>query len=522
MKKLIIIVIVILLCLGITGCNHEITPSPSLTPFTIEAGRAAFVQHNNFVMPTAVSTPIDLGKNAIETFNIEKGLIVLSKNRTLPTIFTKSYAVANTNGEYVINYSENSENDIVYLCISNNIIITYNQNYVYTVYNLQGTAILSNITCVSVDAIGEEYIKVSYDSGNAQVYDLSGNGIFFSPLTYPSSSSNFYSCAGTYLMTNNSQGIINIYNNDGSLVKSYRDSGNTSYRAYYLSENNFYVIEDIVVTSSENYEILINSEDGDIFKIQKQYIYSAVEETETELASNYFVYSFANGYSNSIMNMEVNKGFSYMSVYNIDANRTININEPYIAYIIDDKANQVIRIEEDVYPFIYYKDEIGAEKNGLNIRLISLNGNILIENEEAVNTVLGVNEGIMIVGKTIESELRYAAYDSSGTRIIDYDYNALSVFAGGYAIGSIGEEYYRVETNGTRTIINMDIIAFNSLYGIYLVEEDGLKKLYNTRGDCLIDLEINAVEILIYTDYNNNTYIATVNFSNDLKVYKLL
>jgi hypothetical protein len=183
--------------------------------------------------------------------------------------------------------------------------------------------------------------------------------------------------------------------------------------------------------------------------------------------------------------------------------------------------NLCIKLADGAFPFFFMREGAGLENNGLKLRLIGLDGNFLFAEEEA-NTVQGYNDDVAVAGKTSSGSLKYGAVGKDGTAVLSYEYDALSLFFGGYAVGSQGGKFYIIEKNGTKTEILKDVMAFNSLYGFFVTKEGGYTLLYNNKGDVIIDSAYFAEDIILYTDPGTgDTYAAVKDTNHIVKVLRL-
>lgn len=513
-KVLFIIIIAVLLCFILSSCDKpEPVPTPDFTPFTYEAGRKVFVQHKDFKPLTEIDKIITVGRYTLETINVREGLIVYSKSRE-DAEFDKAYAVKSIDGEEVIPFAQNSDNDIISLEIDNNIIVTRDRFGKYTVYDTEGIVIIKSIEAKNILSIDDSHIKVEINNENAQVYLLDGRAIF-TQINMLRTTDRIVSAGSSYFINVMQEGATNIFDNLGFLVKYYQNTDTTRYSVNYIHNGKFLIVENIQSTSLD-YDVLT---DGKYIK-QNVYIYDAARDIERKVSTDKIISDTANYYIEKTVR-DINRAFTYIMTYNLNADKTVNSAVPYYVYIIDSNFNLCIQIADDVYPFIYFREEKGLENNGMNVRLIGLDGSILWDRKENINTVLGYNEDMLIAGKLVDNKLKYAAYDGKGNVLINYEYEGLSLFVGGYAIGYDGENYKRIDRQGNCELINKDIKAFNYLYGLYVTEEEGYRLLYSNSGQLIIGADRYAKSMTVYTDSIANTYVAVTDSSDILKVYVL-
>lgn len=517
-KKFLSLLLIIIVCFLFIGCEkEEELPKPDYEPFTIEAGSRIFKQRQDIVLLNNYSDPIILARNALESFDVLRGLIVIYKWRDYYSEYDKAYAVKNIDDEFVIPFAINSDDDIVYLKIENNIIITKKQNSLYTIYNLSGEVILSNIECANITSVSEYHFKVDYDNNRTQVYNVDGSSVFGSSLQYLYDTDIISNGGEDYFIVNTLDGFLNIYNNGGALVKYYYSTETRFVRAIYLGGKKFLIIDNNYVNASENYQVFVDSK----YINQRIYLYSAEDNSEREVNLKLVLADAANKYVNSSLQHEINDGFTYVKVYNIGEDKQLDPDYPYIDYIIDRNLNPVLKLQNGLYPFITFINGKGIEKNGLKTRMVGLDGNIIWSNpEDQVNILYGYNENSIIAGKVINSQLKYGVYNTAGERFINYIYDGLSPFVGGYAVGSREGAFYRVSIDGSEQQINKDIKAYSNFYGLYITEENGKKCLYNNSGHKIIGEEVNAEKMTVYS-YNNIMFLAIEDSSLNLTIYRL-
>lgn len=101
-----------------------------------------------------------------------------------------------------------------------------------------------------------------------------------------------------------------------------------------------------------------------------------------------------------------------------------------------------------------------------------------------------------LVTESGESGRFYGAVTPNGERITDFIYDELSVFSGGYAIGSVKADgkksYFRIDEKGGRTEITDVLLVYQGTYSYRDGDKVGLK---NYKGEVLIPAEEGAITV---------------------------
>lgn len=516
MKLKIILLILMILSIVFVGCDKDDIIEPEIPINELEAARKAIVQHQDNTMPINVDSVLNLGNSIVDGLFPEIGIIVIKKQRQEEDY---QYSAVKLNGDVILGYSDNEQDDYINIKIDNNIIIAKNRQELFTVKNLEGDNILVNYDAVNIVSFGDHHFGAELSTGRTKVYTIKGNNVFKVAQTYPFNNEIIFSCGESYILNRDNLGYHYIFNNNGNSLKFFRDTDSVKHNINYLGEDRFVIVRNTTVTANDDYDVFVN----DKYITQEIIIFNAKTSNEEIIELDYVVSGLGNSYTSFQLKSVLNYGYSFMSVYNRNSDRSVNPNTPLLPYIINSNFNIVVEYEMGVYPFISFKNDKGIENISMDIklRMISINGQILWEKpEENVSTILGFNEDIIITGKITNNTVLYGAFDNQGTKIIDYQYNTLSVFTGGYAIGESDGQFFRIDINNNRTLIDKEVIASNYFFGLYMTSENDYKLLYNNAGACLVSEEYKAKQIIVYNNITK-TYLALTDEDDNLKIVTL-
>lgn len=516
MRKLLSIVLIFILLISLFACNKDdefIPKEINFEPFGEDAGREVFVNYKDFEKLSEITNEITIGRYEIDTIDLTNELVVYKDEKDVSSQYSKVYYIKKFDGEDIIPVTTNT--DYVSCSIDNNIIILMTQDNLYTIYNNNGKKIGENINNVdSIRTVGEKHFRIDFNNDRTQVYHIEEGAIFNNETAYPYLSDEIVSFSDKYLMIQTIDGYINIVNNIGSLVFYYRNSNDVNNRIEYLGNDRFLIITN-TLGNSKDYDALIDEK----YYKQSIFIYEAILDKTYQIEYDYYIYSFWNKYNSPSVAIYLKNNYNYMSIYNLNQNKTLKTENPYIVYIVNEDLTPCIRIQDNVYQYLYFKEDYAIENNRREAKVIGLDANKIWESEDSINNIYHFNDGAMVVGKRIEREQLRGVYDIQGNLIIDFEYNELSAFVEGYAIGEINGIYYRVDKNNNRTLINKDVLSIG--YGTYIIQENDYQLLYNNNGDAIIDESMGAKELSVYTDRNNKTYIAVTDMSDNIKLYKV-
>jgi hypothetical protein len=516
MKKLVIIVIVLLFVLA--SCKDEpvVYPGPVAEPFTEEAGMAAFINNKDISLASSLVDTVIIGKYEIETVDIYNNIIIYSKEREGIEGFDKAYAVKTLDGEELIPFSLNSPDDFISMVLDKDILIARKENSKFSVFDLNGNAILSDIVNIeSVESL-YGYIRLKHTNGKSIIFNLNGDKVF-GDMSLPLNKDTITFADESLIITSgNSHSIFSF---TGFLIKSYFDTDTVSYSVNHLKDKRFLIVKKITVSSGEAYDYYYE----DKYIKQSVFIYDADLDDEILVNTDLMIYDYANKYSFTTLQRLLRTGYSFIKAFNLNGDKTVNTDEPYIDYVVDSYCNVMLKLDTGVFPFLIYRNGVAIENNGINLRMIGLDGKILWQGEEQINTVLGLNQGVLVAGRIVDNKLKYGANDKSGGIILNYEYDALSLPFDGVYIGLKDGEYLRIE-DGEQSIIDENIKSFNSLWGFYVTEQDGIQSLYNYRGVCLLDSSLSLKDIIVYTDiYNNSgTYVTAMDSAGLVRIYNFV
>ncbi|HQC54595.1 MAG TPA: hypothetical protein PKX91_02610 [Clostridia bacterium] len=193
--------------------------------------------------------------------------------------------------------------------------------------------------------------------------------------------------------------------------------------------------------------------------------------------------------------------YTYFPLYDSDGNATFSI-----TFQIYDKDASRITVKDVALPVVYV-DGYGIQNLDPNFKLPPRDVECYkYENGERV-CIKGLDSSTgydpylihsgMIFALKIDKNLdnTSAIFNTQGVQIRPFEYDVISPYFGEYAIGGKIEKhptkdleffkYYRIDRSGNEQAINEFVYSLH--YGMYIVKEGDKYKLYNNKGEMLLD-----------------------------------
>ncbi len=279
-----------------------------------------------------------------------------------------------------------------------------------------------------------------------------------------------------------------VKNLDGSVNGTFREGTETNYfsETTYIGNGKFLVHEDWTGDKSGEYTYT----HGDDCMMVERCIYTPSNDKRVDYESNYIFLNLSNSHY-GIEKAGINTA-SFLKGDLMYASYGLFIDEDKVAYydqyILDKDLNVVlslsgslgtkISVEDsgsvDVFDLIMdFVDGYGyTPVNSSSMKVYNSDGTLKFNNKENVIESAGMNNGIIVAGirnPENSSDQLYGAFDLSGTKVVDFDYDYLENFRGYYTIGKLEEP---LEDNTKYVVVGKD--------GVIVTEDrDGNKPLYD-------------------------------------------
>ncbi len=232
----------------------------------------------------------------------------------------------------------------------------------------------------------------------------------------------------------------------------------------------------------------------------------------------------------------IKKGYSLIYFYYFPYT-----DNPYfyeISFVIMDDNGNIIKLSDVLMPPLFIEG-VGVEstdpifesvKGASDLKYVTKNNDKIVLEEyiKGINSyeAISANDGVIIAREIRAGEdennpdakgtILYGAVDKDGTHIAPFDYRELTLFIGGYAIGTklkkVGDDkfesqYFRISKNGEIVQLDKNIISIRQ--GVYIAETNKKIGLYNYAGDVLIPAEFDNIDVF-ETICDGDNYISSL------------
>lgn len=504
MKKLFIGALMLIIVCCFASCK---TPVEHIERFTLEAGRAAYIESEERAVPnTALKLNVPEGTEPY-LVNIDAGVIIVSADSDeVDEEFNPipAYGIADLNGILVA--------DCVYdrIAVSGNFLMAEIDNGVelsdisYDFYYKDGTKLFNTENVINgFTAISDDYF-VLYTEESSEVFYKDGSALFGTNRQL--SSSYCYSVCGEYLFAQEPENAIyfiyRIFEASPMLVKSYVSNSSRIYISGYIGNGEFLVAETVIADNNDyDYWSYVGS---------LRYYYSQTvkiirpDSDETVIDSDVIITGVINKHSPAI-DYSVRKAYNLKEGYSaVTTIKTDNEkqNVGIECYVINNDAVTVLKMPEGLTPFMMtYKNNLGFAGNALNgyaAALFDYAGNAVWIKQDAEYYAQSYAYQRYIAAKSDGEALRYGMFDTNGNTIIDFNLDFLSGFSGDYALAKNEGSYYRVNKNGELIEAIGDIRDDNLqlTFNCYVYIDENKLGLKNFAGETLIAAEYDDLDYI--------------------------
>ncbi len=505
MKRLMLCVLIICVVCGFAACEKIHLP---LDRFNVEAGRAAFIQAEEGLLPT-LAVKIEVPEETMPySPHLDTGVLIVSADSDeVDEDFNPipAYGIADLSGNLLA--------ECIYdrVAVSGNFLMAElegsagtGESLSYDFYYKDGTKLFNTENVINgFAAISEDYF-VLYTEEASEVFYKDGNAIFGTNRQL--SSEYCYSVCGEYLFAHEPESaiffIFRIFQGSPILVNSFVSGSTKLYSVGYLGNGNFIVAAtDVEDGSDYDYWTYIDSSRYNYSQTVKIYNPNSGEKAfETDV----IIAGVINKYTPSIIyterkNYNLEEGYSALLTIKVNGEKQSTGSE---CYVVNGEGLTVLRMPEGLTPFMLtYKYDSGFAGNALSgyaAALFDLSGAALWTKNDVEYYAQSYGYGRYVLAKTVSGVLCYGMLDGNGNTIIDFNLDFLSGFSGEYAIAELDGSYYRVNRSGELSAVIDDIREDNLQlsFNCYVYTESGKIGLKNFCGDILVAADYDDVEYL--------------------------
>ncbi len=499
MKKLVSALLCLIIALLLAACVK--TSYEEVERFTIAAGRGAYIQARDTVMPSA-SVKLSVPEGTLPVMPYEDaGIIIVSADTDMvddnfDTI--KAFGAADLAGNLLVEcvYSE--------ISVSGNFLMAIHddgEEISYDFYYKDGAKLFATGNVINnFAAIDEDYFAV-YTEYNSEVFYKSGAALFGQARQL--TSAYHYSLCGEFLLAHEPEQahyfIYRIVENSILLQKSYMSTVNILYNIGYIGQGDFLISAMQTATAQQHmYSDMID--DSTHYLNQSLKVYNPVSG-EKAISSEIIIIGIVNRYTPTILYTErkrLNLKEGYSAAYALKLNsEKARIGQE--AYVINRNGTAVVRLHGGLSPFtITYKNDYGFAGNavsGYSAALFDLSGAALFMKSDSEYYAQSYNNGRYTLAKMTSSGLLYGLLDSNGEAIIDFELQFLATFVSNYSVAKKDDVYFRINANGDLLAVIEDIYGDNTqfVFNCYTYLEDSKIGVKNYAGEVLIQAAYDSV-----------------------------
>ncbi len=491
---------VLALVIVLSGCTPEPVVEKFVERFTVAAGRDAIKQTADATLPTQAEEiiipsgyyPVEILSGGIIKISdvAEEGGNVGLCSSNGAVLVPAEYAAIVQSGPFFMAYQTGDNG----------------RTYFFFYRNGSSIPITIDDEEVVMYALSDKFFVVK-NTVDSQVFDKDGKAYFATML----SASTDYTVGDNYIIACNSKTNLNsIYDtSDGYArhIKSYFGDyeRNLYYNLIYQGGGKFLAIANYIAGTS-NYSYRVSTEKGDVCYGQRLYSYNAETDESADINADFHILSITNRYSQGLTYEEkaafsLQDGYNSVWVAETDEDKYLSAS---VAYVMNSDCILTVRFQESLSAeLLTYKGGLGFSGNALadySAGLFGLDG-------KAVWSVQGsyqyqnYNNGYLVAGRVQDGVTRYGAFDSDGNVAIPFDYEFLSSFAEGYAVGKTAENWVIVDKDGNTVVIDGFEGKLTALFAYtYSFTAGGKVGVRSYAGEELIGAEYAAVINYGYSD----------------------
>lgn len=484
MKKTALLLVLVLLLSVAFACTPK-----SVQSFTVEAGKAAFVQEEN-ARPTRVTATVDLpaGKSFVADWG-EAGVLVadVMDEETgaalygvwrdgaylLPCTFRRvDYAAP----YYVAQYRDMESQGI-------------------EVYDRTGRMLVgSQDTSARVVVVSDEYFAL-YTTQNAQLFDAEGEAYFGEGIMQPTES---VSACGQYVLTiDTALGSCRVWDGKNVLRRRFYEQ-DVRYVAAYI-DGRFFVTA-LGKGTQNNYTYIEKTADETVYMRQRAWWYYPETDVLEPTTIDYVLLSVVNACTAGVdatswRTYGLNEGYSAAVVAELDRDK-VHAGERY--YVLDKDARPVVRYPVDVNPTaIRFRDDVGFAGSSLvsgAAALYDLACNMLWQKNDRRYATMRWQWGRLVASYREDGRTLYGAFDAEGNVAVDFVYDYMSPYFGDRCAAKTDGRYVLLDGAGTpRTSIEIACPEHWLGYGVYAFRAGASVGVKNFAEETIVAAEWDAL-----------------------------
>ena len=377
----------------------------------------------------------------------------------------------------------------------------------FFVFNRAGEEIFHSDSALTIRDCGGGYVSVT-EEGKAYLYDEKGQNVL--PGTSLDSSYKFLSCGDFVIAKSASANALFVFHAGTSeVVLSFFGNDQIAYSAFYLGGNDFIVLCDRTVTSSDDYTLAKKTSEQTTYLKQTVYRYTVGVSTPKVLSVKHHLESVNDRYSFELTQEDretyaLNAGYYAVRYYVADG----KVTDGSLAYYLSDASlSELKSLPEGISPVITMWEGLGvtsAPSGAIYYLDDKLNVVKIIDDAQYQSVVF--SGGGAVASKLVENGTRRrGAFDREGNVLIPFEYSYISDFVGKKAVVSVGENSYLADGAGNKTFLAKESFPF--LWdGFYIVVQGEKTGLLSFDGATLVSCRYD--DLVGARRYGDSVFVA--------------
>lgn len=509
MKRFFALALVLILAFGLAACHSHGAQS-----FTVEAGRAAFVQRAE---PSALGTvacrttlpdgyyfEADWGDSGILAYRVldpDFGTTRYGVLRGGDTVLPFQYTAIERVGDFLV--GRYRAEDVVSIEV-----------YDATGHLLVGT----DDTSAGVRAVGDDYF-VLYTDSKAQMFDGEGKAFFHDGVLLPTDA---VSQCGDYFLTAHKGNAYTIWDGPNVLRRRF-EAADTRYLVAYVGER--FLVTALTAGTADSHTYVEVTDEGTQYFVQQAWWYDPVTDALTPLSLDYVLLAVRNPYTPglsaaAIESLSLQAGYSAFVVAELN---TYGVHTADRYYVADANAALWVRYPTGINAdAIYYRSDlgcVGSAADGGTALLYDLAGNLVWQNSEHAYATMRWQSGRFVASYHRDGVTRYGAFDSAGKVAVPFQYDYLSPYVDGRAVARVGSQYYTVDATG-RQLGTVSIACPEHWlgFGLYTYIQGGKVGVKNLTGAVVEPAQWDAIDGVGINDEGRTYVVGTSGTTQTLLV----
>ena len=377
----------------------------------------------------------------------------------------------------------------------------------YSVFSRSGKRLTTAEEYIEVNDVGGGYFSVT-DRQYTYLYNAEGQNVL--PGTQLDTTYEFSACGNFALAVSQTKGNVFVFHVlTSDIVLSFFNNESTKYSIAYVGGNDFVVIKNRVVTSSDYDLVLDRGSEGSVYYKQTVSRYTAGVESPVTLSPGRFLVQVANRYSIGVTEemragFSLNEGYQAVSYYKTDGKRASGALGYYVA---DASLAEKRAMPDGVSPLFTPVNGTAATLTSSGaIVLLNENAEVTGAIDDAVYQDVLFSGEVVTASKQLESGVvRRGGFDKNGRVVIPFEYSYISAFVGDKAIATKNGKAYILTTSGAETYVG-DYSFPHYFDGFYQTDEGGFAGLTSFDGVRLVAPSYQGIEDV--RRYGDAVYVA--------------